>query len=127
MARAFMAGKVLIICPGPKPSISLRAICGIESGKGWHCEEAPGVALEQCQCACQRQRLLVRTKPLLAMIESPWGKFLSVDARGSEMVLFRKHERTGRPIGDDAFIERLERLLDRELKPKKPGPKAIDK
>jgi putative transposase len=42
-------------------------------------------------------------------------------------VLFRKHERTGRPIGDDAFIERLERLLDRELKPKKPGPKAIDK
>jgi putative transposase len=71
--------------------------------------------------------LLVRTAPLLAMIESSWGKFLSVDARDSVMVLFRKHERTGRPIGDDAFIERLESLLDRELKPKKPGPKALDK
>ena len=58
------------------------------------------------------------------MIESPWGKFLSVDARGSEMVLFRKHERTGRPIGDDAFIERLERLLGRELKAKETGSKG---
>jgi REP element-mobilizing transposase RayT len=47
--------------------------------------------------------------------------------RYSEIALFRKHERTGRPIGDDAFIERLDRLLDRELKPNKPGPKAIDK
>jgi putative transposase len=75
----------------------------------------------------RKDDLLARTEPLLAMIESPWRKFLSVKDRDSEMVLFRKHERTGRPIGDDAFIERLERLLDRELKPKKPGPKAIDK
>jgi len=51
------------------------------------------------------------------MIESPWGKFLSVDARDLDMELFRKQERTGRPTGDDAFIEQLERLLDRELKP----------
>jgi putative transposase len=68
--------------------------------------------------------LLVRTKPLLAMIESPWGKFLSVNARESGMVLFRKYERTGRSIGDDAFIERLERLLGRELKPKETGSKG---
>jgi putative transposase len=71
--------------------------------------------------------ILVRTKPLLAMIKSPWKKFLSAGIQESQMDLFRKHERTGRPIGDDAFIERLERLLDRPLKPKKPGPKAIDK
>jgi putative transposase len=42
------------------------------------------------------------------------------------MTLFRKHERTGRPMGDDGFIERLERLIDRPLKLKKPGPKEID-
>jgi putative transposase len=42
------------------------------------------------------------------------------------MDLLRKHERTGRPIGDDAFIERLERLLDRLLKAKKPKPKVTD-
>ena len=45
------------------------------------------------------------------------------DAQESEMALFGKHERTGRPIGDETFIERLERLLDRRLKPRKPGPK----
>jgi len=77
--------------------------------------------------AQRKDDILVRTKPLLAMIKSPWKKFLSVGIQESEMDLFKKHERTGRPIGDDAFIDRLERLLDRPLKPKKPGPKAIDK
>jgi hypothetical protein len=43
------------------------------------------------------------------------------------MVLFRKHERTGRPIGDAAFIERLERLLDRELKPDMVEPLSTEK
>ena len=71
--------------------------------------------------------ILVQTKPLLSMINSSWRKFISSDARESEMALFRKHERTGRPIGDDTFIERLERLLDRKLKPQKPGPKPKDK
>jgi putative transposase len=70
--------------------------------------------------------LLVRTKPLIEMVNSSWKKFLSVDARDSDMVLFRKHERTGRPIGTDAFIDRMERLLDRRLKPEKPGPKTKD-
>ena len=70
---------------------------------------------------------LVHTKPLLAIIKSSWRKFISVDVQESEIALLRKHERTGRPMGDDAFIERLERLLDRPLKPKKPGPKMIDK
>jgi putative transposase len=77
--------------------------------------------------AKRKDDILVQTSPLLAMIKSPWGKFLSVDAQELEMELFRKHERTGRPMGDDAFIEKLERLMDRLLKPKKPGPKAIDK
>jgi len=66
-------------------------------------------------------------RELLAMIKSPWKIFLSVNVQESEMALFRKHERTGRPIGDDAFIERLEWLLDRPLKSKKSGPKVIDK
>jgi putative transposase len=70
---------------------------------------------------------MVRKAPGAKMIKSPWKQFLCVDAQESEMALFRKHERTGRPMGDDAFIERLERLLDRPLKLKKPGPKVIDK
>jgi REP-associated tyrosine transposase len=71
----------------------------------------------------RKDDMLVKTKPLLEMVKSPWKKFLSVDAQESEIALFRKHERTGRPIGDDAFIEKLEQLLDRKLKPQKPGPK----
>lgn len=43
------------------------------------------------------------------------------------MTLFRKHERAVGPIGDDIFIESLERLLDRTLIPKKTVPKAKDK
>jgi len=35
-----------------------------------------------------------------------------------------QHERTGRPLGDDGFIEKAERLLHRALKKKKPGPKG---
>jgi hypothetical protein len=35
----------------------------------------------------------------------------------------RKHESTGRLLGNLYFIEKVERLLDRALKSKKPGPK----
>ena len=72
---------------------------------------------------------LSKTKPLLIiiMIRLSWKKLLSVDAHESEMALFRKHERTGRPVGNNAFIEKMEQLLDRRLKPRKPGPKVIDK
>jgi len=38
---------------------------------------------------------------------------------------FEKHERTGRPLGNDRFIEMVERLLERDLKKKKPGPKMV--
>jgi hypothetical protein len=39
----------------------------------------------------------------------------------------KKHEQTGRPLEADSFIEKIELLLDRKLKPKKPGPKKKDK
>ena len=34
-------------------------------------------------------------------------------------------ERTGRPLGSDAFVARLERALDRSQAPQKPGPKPV--
>ena len=37
--------------------------------------------------------------------------------------LVRRHERTGHPLGTPAFVDRLERLLRRMLKPQKRGPK----
>ena len=36
----------------------------------------------------------------------------------------RKHERSGRPLGEESFIENLERAMDRALKRLKTGPKG---
>jgi len=71
--------------------------------------------------------ILVKTKPLLEIVNKPWEMFLVSDTQEQEIALLRKHERTGRPLGGDSFIESLERLLDRDLKPQKPGPKKKDK
>ncbi len=36
----------------------------------------------------------------------------------------RRHEATGRPLGDDEFLNRLEKNLGRVLRRQKPGPKG---
>jgi len=46
---------------------------------------------------------------------------------GDPILLFRKHERTGQPLGVDSFIATMELLLGRKLKPQKPRPKKKDK
>ena len=46
---------------------------------------------------------------------------------GALIALSQKHERTGRPLGTDSFIEKTELLWHRKLKPKNPGPKKKDK
>ena len=40
-----------------------------------------------------------------------------------ETAAIERHVRTGRPLGDDAFVERLEAATGRPLKRRKPGPK----
>jgi len=71
--------------------------------------------------------ILVSSKPLLKMVNKPWKDFLLIENKEYNKELFRKHERTGRPLGENSFIEKIESLLDRRLKPKKPGPKRKDK
>jgi len=71
--------------------------------------------------------ILVKTKPLQKIVNKPWEKFLAFDVQEQEIELLRKHERTGRPLGAGSFIEKMELLLDRKLKPQKPGPKKKDK
>ena len=46
-----------------------------------------------------------------------------LDALGDSGEEFEKHKRTGRPMGDEFCIEKTEKLLGRELKKNKPGPK----
>ena len=66
---------------------------------------------------------LVRTAQLIEMV-GDWREFLSdgLDERDAEEL--RSHERTGRPLGSEGFVEKLEDALDRVLRKKKPGPKS---
>jgi putative transposase len=65
---------------------------------------------------------LAKVSPLLEMV-GDWKTFL---AGANEDLLndIRKHERSGRPLGSEEFVESLEADLNRTLKPEKPGPKG---
>jgi len=76
-----------------------------------------------CAHITGKEDVLVRAEPLCGLVHKPWKDFLAMDVPEPDIELMRKHERTGRPLGDELFIEKLERLLDRRLRPEKPGPK----
>ena len=40
-----------------------------------------------------------------------------------DIKLFKRHARAGRPLGKEGFIENLEKITGRILKPRKPGRK----
>jgi putative transposase len=65
---------------------------------------------------------LVRVSPLLAMV-GDWKHFLAEEEE-EPLNDIRKHERTGRPLGTEGFVNRLELELGRTLKPSKSGPKG---
>ncbi|ETR65555.1 MAG: transposase [Candidatus Magnetoglobus multicellularis str. Araruama] len=67
--------------------------------------------------------ILVKTDAVSRIFGGSFRKILTLDIDECEMETFRKHERTGRPLGDVNFIEKMEILLDRKLKPQQPGPK----
>jgi putative transposase len=64
---------------------------------------------------------LVRVAPLLQLV-GEWKAFLSdIDDREAEKI--RCHERTGRALGSESFLDSLESLLHRIVKPRKAGRK----
>jgi putative transposase len=65
---------------------------------------------------------LAKVEPLLSLVGN-WKDFLSLPTK-DETNMFRKHERTGRPLGQSAFVDGLEEQLGRTLCPQKPGPKS---
>jgi len=72
---------------------------------------------------------LVTVQPLLDMVDDAWTDFLAAEPSADEAGVFRKHERTGRPLGSPAFIasleDRLGRVLQRQRPGKKPGNRGI--
>ncbi len=53
-----------------------------------------------------------------------WASFLVSETPESELKLLRKHASTGRPLGRDKFVEKLEKLTGRILKEKPKGRKS---
>jgi len=69
---------------------------------------------------------LVKVCGLNKMVDD-WPKFFK---EGVDSVLaerLRKHEQTGRPLGSENFVVKLEKILDRMLRPKKAGRKPKKK
>ncbi len=70
-----------------------------------------------------RDDRLVKVAPLLELM-GDWAAFLSAACSDVESEAFRRHERTGRPLGSDDFLSNLEVTLRRTLRRGKPGPKG---
>ena len=62
-----------------------------------------------------RDDLLVKIAPLQQLVRD-WRSFLSEPVDGNEIMLLRKHERAGRPLGSQSFIVGLEKILGRTLR-----------
>lgn len=71
---------------------------------------------------------LVKVCGLHEMVDD-WSEFFREGVDFVSAQILRRHERTGRPLGSENFVAKLERILDRMLRPKKAGrkPKKIPK
>lgn len=66
--------------------------------------------------------ILVTVKPMLERIDN-WRQYLATQDAEEEFETIRVHSRTGRPIGSDGFIDKLEQMTGNRLRKGKPGPK----
>ena len=74
------------------------------------------------QCGMFDYDPLVKDRTLLGLI-TDWREFLSSGEEG-DLNLPRQTTRTGRPAGDDEFVEKVERITGRALKIKRAGRPA---
>lgn len=75
-----------------------------------------------------RDDRLVKTAPLLEIVRD-WPAFLAQADAPDLQSRVRKHESTGRPLGSDTFVAKLEAVIGRLLAPRRPGrrPKLATK
>lgn len=64
---------------------------------------------------------------LLKGLIGDWKDFLQTLTGDDDVRLFQLHERTGRPLGNNAFIEKLESFLEINLKRKRAGRRKKEK
>ena len=74
-----------------------------------------------------RDDRLVQVAPLLAMV-GDWRGLLDSALPEEQLRELRQHARTGRPLGSAAFLDRLENMVGRILRPQKGGrPRKLPK
>jgi hypothetical protein len=64
---------------------------------------------------------IVKTNRLLELVDD-WKDYLQ-QAKNNKIEQLQKHTKTGRVLGNDAFLNKAEMLLKRKLRKHKPGPK----
>ena len=64
---------------------------------------------------------LVRVGPMLDRVED-WASYLDTSSDAQDEII-EIHSRTGRPLGNESFVETLENVSGRSLRPGKPGRK----
>ena len=70
----------------------------------------------------RRKDPLVNVSGLNKRVDN-WAQFLSQPVDSLVVEKMRKHEQTGRPLGSRNFVLKLEKILNRMLRPQKRGPK----
>ena len=75
-----------------------------------------------------RDDVLVQAAPLLKL-EPRWARHLAADPDEATVRALKQHETTGRPVGDERFLKRVEKLVGRVVRPQKAGrkPKRVEK
>ncbi|WP_144019034.1 hypothetical protein [Paucidesulfovibrio gracilis] len=66
--------------------------------------------------------ILVKAGPMLSMVGN-WKMYLAEPEDETDYDVFKASEESGKPLGGETFVEKLEVLLGRPLKPKKRGRK----
>ena len=66
---------------------------------------------------------LVAVAPMLHRVDN-WAEYLGQQDSPELYESIRNHEKSGRPLGSDLFIENLEQLTGRDLCRRNPGPRS---
>jgi REP-associated tyrosine transposase len=66
---------------------------------------------------------LLDASPLSELVPD-WRQYLNEEPSSLQLQALRQHTRTGRPAGDENFVEELERLTGTRLRRRKPGPQS---
>ena len=72
------------------------------------------------------EHILLDTNNLIQGIPD-WKKYLEEPTQKELLKSFRLHSKTGRPLGGDEFVQKLEKMTGRSIKKLKPGPKKNNK